>query len=102
MTAVKARSTKSGERLVPGFGLRIANLYHRAGLERLDAIFLTFPDGTKGTAATGAAKIDGPAIAQPLAFLFGEPLTDLTFARRVGEWLKSEAENGAAEPIDEH
>jgi hypothetical protein len=97
MTAVKAKSTKSGEQLAQGSGLTVADLYDRAGLERLDAIFLTFLDGTKGTAATGAAKIDGPAIAQSLAFLFGEPLTELTFARRVGEWLKFEAENGAVE-----
>jgi hypothetical protein len=102
MTAVKAKSTKSGERLVLGFGLTIADLYDRAGLERFDAIFLTFPDGTKGTATAAAAKIDGPAIAPPLAFLFGEPSTNLTFARRVGEWLKSEAENRAAGPVDGH
>ena len=35
---------------------------------------------TKGKVAADAAKIDGPGIAQQLALLFGEPLTELAFA----------------------
>jgi NADPH-dependent glutamate synthase beta subunit-like oxidoreductase/NAD(P)H-flavin reductase len=170
MAAENMEPSKSSERLVLGFGLTFADLYDRAGLERLDAGFLTFLNGadadlhdrlievrrdsgaadrkaqselllalvpyvedfmgdlfkiadevrrlqvrhdelaplyavkrsfvqrraTKGKVAADAARIDGPAIAQQLAFLFGEPLTELAFARRVGEWLKSEPEHRAA------
>ena len=170
MTPPVANSAKAGDRLTLGFGLAFADLYDRAGLERLDAKFLAFleatdPDlhdrlvdarrdgspedrkaladlllalvphvedfigdlftiaeevrmlqarhhelaplhavkrsfvqrrATKGKTAADAAKIDGPAIAHRLAVLFGESLTELAFARHVGAWLESAAENRSA------
>jgi NADPH-dependent glutamate synthase beta subunit-like oxidoreductase len=170
MAAESAKSIRSGEPLELGFDLTFADLYDRAGLERLDAIFLTFLKGadadlhdrlvdirrdgnaadrkaeaelllclvpyvedfigdlfeiaddvrqlqarhddlaplhavkrsfvqrraTKGKTAGDAAKIDGATLARDLVALLGEPLTEPAFARRVGEWLKSEAENRAA------
>ena len=42
MTAPAANSAKTGAGLALGFGLVFADLYGRAGLERLDAIFLAF------------------------------------------------------------
>jgi NADPH-dependent glutamate synthase beta subunit-like oxidoreductase/NAD(P)H-flavin reductase len=51
---------------------------------------------TKGKSAADAATIDGPAVAQRLADLLGEPVTELAFARRVAEWLEAEVDNRAA------
>jgi hypothetical protein len=45
MAAKNMEPSKSSERLVLGFGLTFADLYDRAGLERLDAGFLTFLNG---------------------------------------------------------
>jgi hypothetical protein len=45
MAAENMEPSKSSERLVLGFGLTFADLYDRAGLERLDAGFLTFLNG---------------------------------------------------------
>jgi NADPH-dependent glutamate synthase beta subunit-like oxidoreductase/NAD(P)H-flavin reductase len=43
-----------------------------------------------------AAAIEGPAVAARLEALFGEPLTELVFARHVGEWQRDEAANAVA------
>jgi NADPH-dependent glutamate synthase beta subunit-like oxidoreductase/NAD(P)H-flavin reductase len=50
----------------------------------------------KGMNAETAAAIDGPALAQDLAALFGEPLTELVFATHVARWMDDEAAHGAA------
>jgi NADPH-dependent glutamate synthase beta subunit-like oxidoreductase len=50
----------------------------------------------KGKIPEDAAKIDGAAVGRDLTILFGEPLTELVFARAVTNWLKCEAEHGAA------
>ncbi|MET0918155.1 MAG: hypothetical protein ABWY07_07000, partial [Burkholderiales bacterium] len=42
-----------------------------------------------------AAAVDGPAAEQALAARFGEPFSELSFARRVTEWLKDEAGHAA-------
>ena len=42
-----------------------------------------------------AAAVDGPAAEQALAARFGEPFSELAFARHVTEWLKDEAGHAA-------
>jgi len=46
--------------------------------------------------AEAAAAIEGPAVAARLEVLFGEPLTELVFARHVGEWQRDEAAHAEA------
>src|SRR5579862_5963348 len=46
-----------------------------------------------------AAKIDGPALGEALEKRFGEPLTEISFARHVAGWLDNEAAH--AEALDE-
>jgi NADPH-dependent glutamate synthase beta subunit-like oxidoreductase/NAD(P)H-flavin reductase len=46
--------------------------------------------------AAEAQAIDGPALAARLETLFGEPLTELAFARRIVEWQQDEAANAEA------
>src|SRR5579862_1691728 len=46
-----------------------------------------------------AAKIDGPALGEALEKRFGEPLTEMSFARHVANWLDNEAAH--AEALDE-
>jgi NADPH-dependent glutamate synthase beta subunit-like oxidoreductase/NAD(P)H-flavin reductase len=43
--------------------------------------------------APEAEAIDGPALAQKLEALFGEPLAELSFARHVAAWQQDEAAN---------
>ena len=43
-----------------------------------------------------AAAIDGPALETALESLFGEPLTDDSFSRRIGDWLAAEAQHAEA------
>ena len=43
-----------------------------------------------------AAVLDGPAIGEKLAALFGEPLTELAFARHVTTWQQDEQANAEA------
>jgi len=43
-----------------------------------------------------AGKIDGPALAARLEAIFGEPFTELAFARHVIDWQQDEAANGEA------
>ncbi len=50
----------------------------------------------KGVSAEQAAKLDGPAFAAELATLFGEALTELSYARHVARWLEDEAAHAAA------
>ena len=45
-----------------------------------------------------AAAVDGDAVEGRLAALFGEPFSELVFARHVTEWLKDEEAH--AEPLD--
>ena len=42
-----------------------------------------------------AAALDGPAIGSELERIFGEPLTELSFADHVARWLEVEAEHAA-------
>ena len=49
-----------------------------------------------GVTAEHAAAIDGPALADDLEALFGEPLTEASFARHVACWLDDEADHTAA------
>ncbi|MGH7012838.1 MAG: FAD-dependent oxidoreductase [Stellaceae bacterium] len=51
---------------------------------------------TKGVTPEQAAALDGPALAVELAKLFGEDLTELSFARHVARWLDDEATNATA------
>ena len=44
-----------------------------------------------------AAAVDGPSLGLALEALFGEPLTDESFAQHIGAWLQAEAQH--AEPI---
>ena len=46
--------------------------------------------------ADEAGRIDGPALARKLETLFGEPFTELAFARHVTAWQKNEAHHGQA------
>ncbi len=46
--------------------------------------------------ADAAAAIDGAAISKKLETLFGEPLTELVFARHVAQWQQDEAANADA------
>ncbi|HEV2263286.1 MAG TPA: FAD-dependent oxidoreductase [Stellaceae bacterium] len=50
---------------------------------------------TKGVTPEQAAAIDGPVLAADLAKRFGEPLTELSFARHVARWLDDETANAA-------
>ncbi|MGH6975527.1 MAG: pyridine nucleotide-disulfide oxidoreductase, partial [Stellaceae bacterium] len=50
---------------------------------------------TKGVTPEQATTIDGPALAAELAKRFGEPLTELNFARHVARWLDSETTHAA-------
>src|SRR5579872_2548197 len=50
---------------------------------------------TKGVTPEQAAAIDGPALAADLAKRFGEPLTELSFARHVAGWLDDETAHAA-------
>ncbi|HYL33248.1 MAG TPA: FAD-dependent oxidoreductase [Stellaceae bacterium] len=50
---------------------------------------------TKGVTPEQAAAIDGSALAAELSSRFGEPLTELSYARHVGHWLDGEAVNAA-------
>src|SRR5487761_281814 len=50
---------------------------------------------TKGVTSEQAAAIDGPALAAELAKRFGEPLTELSFARHVARWLDDEGAHAA-------
>ncbi|MGH6984560.1 MAG: pyridine nucleotide-disulfide oxidoreductase, partial [Stellaceae bacterium] len=50
---------------------------------------------TKGVPPEQAAAIDGPALAADLAKRFGEPLTELSFARHVAGWLDDETAHAA-------
>src|SRR5579875_2859248 len=50
----------------------------------------------KGVTPEQAAAIDGPALAAELGRLFGEPLTELSYAQHVAHWLDDEAANAAA------
>jgi NADPH-dependent glutamate synthase beta subunit-like oxidoreductase/NAD(P)H-flavin reductase len=53
----------------------------------------------KGATPEEAAKIDGPGLARALEVRFGERLTEMSFARHVGQWLDDEAKH--AEGLDE-
>ena len=46
--------------------------------------------------ADAAAAIDGAAVSKKLETLFGEPLTELVFARHVAQWQQDEAANAEA------
>ena len=50
----------------------------------------------KGATAEQAAALDGAALEAELATLFGEPLSELSYARHVARWLDDEAAHGAA------
>jgi NADPH-dependent glutamate synthase beta subunit-like oxidoreductase/NAD(P)H-flavin reductase len=50
----------------------------------------------KGTTVEQAAALDGAALEAELATLFGEPLSELSYARHVARWLDDEAAHGAA------
>ncbi|MDE2228259.1 MAG: FAD-dependent oxidoreductase [Alphaproteobacteria bacterium] len=50
----------------------------------------------KGVTTEQAAALDGLGLAAELAGLFGEPLTELSFARHVARWLDDEGANAAA------
>jgi NADPH-dependent glutamate synthase beta subunit-like oxidoreductase/NAD(P)H-flavin reductase len=49
----------------------------------------------RSAAAKTPGTIDGPALARELESCFGEPLSELAFARHVTEWLRAEAEHTA-------
>jgi NADPH-dependent glutamate synthase beta subunit-like oxidoreductase/NAD(P)H-flavin reductase len=49
----------------------------------------------RSAAAKTPGTIDGPALARELESRFGEPLSELAFARHVTEWLRAEAEHTA-------
>jgi len=49
----------------------------------------------KGVSAAQAAALDGAALGAELATLFGEPLSELSYARHVARWLDDEAGNAA-------
>jgi hypothetical protein len=46
--------------------------------------------------ADAAQALEGPALAQRLELLFGEPLTELAFAQHVSRWQQDEAANQEA------
>jgi NADPH-dependent glutamate synthase beta subunit-like oxidoreductase/NAD(P)H-flavin reductase len=48
----------------------------------------------KSKTAEDAAKVDGPAVAAKLAEAFAEPLSEISFARHVANWLETEKEHG--------
>ncbi|HYL49828.1 MAG TPA: FAD-dependent oxidoreductase [Stellaceae bacterium] len=50
---------------------------------------------TKGVTPEQAAAINGPALAAELGKHFGEPLTELSYARHVALWLDDETANAA-------
>ena len=51
---------------------------------------------TKNKTAAEASQIDGVAVAKDLAALFGEPFSELAYARHVLRWMEAEQDNGAA------
>jgi NADPH-dependent glutamate synthase beta subunit-like oxidoreductase/NAD(P)H-flavin reductase len=52
----------------------------------------------KGVSPEAAAAIDGPALAHELEALFGEALSEDSYARHVARWMEAEAEHAA--PLD--
>ncbi len=50
----------------------------------------------KGVTAEQATMLDGPGLAAELAALFGEKLTELSFAKHVARWLDDEGTNASA------
>src|SRR6185437_3545152 len=50
----------------------------------------------KGVTPEAAAELDGERLARELAGLFGEPLSEQSYARHVAAWLDAEASHAAA------
>ncbi|MBX3651494.1 MAG: FAD-dependent oxidoreductase [Burkholderiales bacterium] len=71
-----------------------AQHHELAPLYRVKRLFVQRKAMHKYKAET-AAGIDGDAVAAQLAALFGEPLTELAFARHVEKWQQDEQEHAA-------